>query len=375
VKVESEMTPRIAYVITPHGFGHAGRATAVMQALQRRCPGVALDVITRVPEAFFAHSLELPFAYHELLTDVGMIQQTPIREDPAATVAALDRFFPLDSGLVEGVAAGLRARGTDLVICDIAPLGIAAAAAAGVPSLLVENFTWDWIYTGYVDGAPGMGRHSAYLRELFDSADHRLQTEPISVPREGIPAVPPVSRILRDPGSIRAALGIPAGPRMVVLSMGGHDAHYPWLDELAAFDDVVFVVPGGADELRWQGNCLLLPTHRGVYHPDLTAAADALVGKVGYSTVAEVYNAGVPFGCVARPWFRESGVLAAFARERMPGIAIEMEEFEGGDWLPRLPRLLEAPRVERTGPAGADLAARFVLEELLGWEGEMRGEE
>ena len=275
----------------------------------------------------------------------------------------------VDGGLVEGVAEGLRARGTDLVICDIAPLGIAAAGAAGIPSLLVENFTWDWIYAGYVGDTPGMGRHSAYLRGLFDSADHRLQTEPISVPRAGIPAVPPVSRTLRDPGSIRASLGIPAGPRMVVLSMGGHDAHYPWLGELTAFEDVVFVVPGGADELRWQGNCLLLPTHSGVYHPDLTAAADALVGKVGYSTVAEVYNAGVPFGCVARPWFREAGVLAAFARERMPGIAIDMEEFEGGDWLPCLPRLLEAPRVERAGPAGADLAARFVLEELLGWGG------
>jgi len=57
----------------------------------------------------------------------------------------------------------------------------------------------------------------------------------------------------------------------------------------------------------------------------------------------------------------------------MPGIAIEMEEFEGGDWLPRLPRLLEAPRVERTGPNGADLAARHVLVELLGRAEEEEG--
>ncbi len=360
------MTPRIAYVITPHGFGHAGRAIAVMQALQGLCPAVELEVITRVPEVFFAHSLDLPFDYLDVRTDVGMVQITPIREDPVATVAELDRFLPPDGEILDRLAKHLARRGTDLVICDIAPVGIAVARRAGIPSLLIENFTWDWIYEGYLDQAPGFARHVAFLRDLFDAADHRLQTEPISMPREGVPAVPPVSRVHRDPGSIRGALGIPDDRRMVVLSMGGHDAHYPWLGELARFDEVVFVVPGGARELRWEGNSLLLPVHSGVYHPDLIAASDALVGKVGYSTVAEVYDAGVPFGCVARPRFREATVLAAFAEHRMPGIAIGMEEFEQGDWIPRLPRLLAAPRVERTGPRGAELAARHVLGQVLG---------
>ena len=366
------MPPRIAYVVTPHGFGHAARAAAVMQALQRRRPDVEIEVVTRVPQTFFRQSLERPFGYLELRTDVGMIQRTPIREDPDATVAELDRFYPLDEDLVDGMAGDLDEWGADLVICDIAPLGIAAARRAGVPSLLIENFTWDWIYEGYLDRAPGFARHIEPLQELFDAADHRLQTEPISVPRDGVPAVPPVSRVTREPRMIRGALGIPDGQRMVILSMGGHDAEYPWLDQLARFEDVAFVVPGGAETRRWQNNALLLPTHGGIYHPDLTAAADALVGKVGYSTVAEVYDAGVPFGCVARPWFRESRVLAAFAQHRMTGIQIDMEEFEGGDWLPRLPRLLDAPRVERTGPRGSDLAARYVLVELLGLEEEDR---
>ena len=363
------MRPRLTYVVTPHGFGHAARAAAVMQALQRRCPRLGLQVVTAVPEAFFRHSLERPFVYRELRTDVGMIQRTPIREDPAATVAELGRFYPLAEERVADLADDLVRWEADLVLCDIAPLGIAAAARAGVPSLLVENFTWDWIYEGYLDEEPGFGRFLEPLRELFDAADHRLQTEPISMPRDGVPAVPPVSRARRDPGAVRGALGIPDDRRLVILSMGGHDAEFPWLDELARFDDVAFVVPGGAGPRRWRDNVLLLPTHGGVYHPDLTAAADALVGKMGYSTVAEVYDAGTPFGCVARPYFRESRVLAAFAQHRMPGIQIDMVEFEQGDWLDRLPKLLDCPRVERPGPKGAELAARFVLE-LLGLPGE-----
>ena len=358
--------PRIAYYVTPHGFGHAARAAAVMQALLRRgADRVALDVVTRVPRAFFEHSLEGPFRYRDVRTDIGMVQATPIREDPAATVAALDRFFPPSDERLERLAGELRDRGTALVVCDIAPLGIAVAARAGVPSLLVENFTWDWIYEGYLEQEPGFARHVDWLRSTFDAADHRVQTEPISVPRRGVQAVPPVSRALRSPGGIRAQLGIPDDARMVVLSMGGHDADHPWLDELRRFDDAVFVVPGGAPELRWQHNVLLLPTHSGIYHPDLTAAADALVGKVGYSTVAEVYAAGVPFGCVARPWFREAHVLAAFAQHRMPGIAIDQTEFENGDWLPRLAELLQCPRVGPGRPCGAGAVADLILDDLL----------
>ena len=39
-----------------------------------------------------------------------------------------------------------------LVIADAPPLGCAAAAAAGIPSVVVSNFTWDWIYQAYRRG-------------------------------------------------------------------------------------------------------------------------------------------------------------------------------------------------------------------------------
>ena len=70
--------------------------------------------------------------------------------------------------------------------------------------------------------------------------------------------------------------------------------------------DVTFVIPGGADDYLWQENLVLLPHHSRFYHPDLVAAADAVVGKVGYSTVAETFHAGAPLGYVPRTRFRES---------------------------------------------------------------------
>ena len=48
---------RIAYFVTPHGFGHAARAAAVMVALQEIDPAIQFDIFTQVPRWFFQDSL------------------------------------------------------------------------------------------------------------------------------------------------------------------------------------------------------------------------------------------------------------------------------------------------------------------------------
>ncbi|MBN1220197.1 MAG: hypothetical protein JXM69_14815 [Anaerolineae bacterium] len=88
------------------------------------------------------------------------------------------------------------------------------------------------------------------------------------------------------------------------------------------------------------------------------------MGKLGYSTVAEVYHAGVPYGYVARPRFRESPVLADFIQRQMKGLQITKSQFQSGHWLSRLPDLLALPRLTRDGPNGADQVAGFISQLL-----------
>ena len=52
---------------------------------------------------------------------------------------------------------------------------------------------------------------------------------------------------------------------------------------------------------------------------------------LGYSTVAETYHAGLPFGYVLRSHFRESAVLQRFIESEMPGA--EVPEAEGVNLL------------------------------------------
>ncbi|MCP5046377.1 MAG: hypothetical protein GY940_04340, partial [bacterium] len=96
------------------------------------------------------------------------------------------------------------------------------------------------------------------------------------------------------------------------------------------------------------------------FHPDLIAASDTVIGKPGYSTVAEVFQSGVPFGYVTRENFRESQVMDSFIKDQMSGFPVPESRFHSGAWLKLLPELLSGQRIERGSLNGADQAANFI---------------
>jgi len=358
----------LSFFITPHGFGHAARACAVMAALLQRRPALHFEIYTQTPRWFFDDSLAGPFTCHSLLADVGLAQVSPLVEDLPETIRRLDEFAPFPPARVAGLAAQLRSQRCALVLCDISPLGIAAARAASLPSVLIENFTWDWIYEGYAAEAPALRPHIDYLREIFASADYHIQAAPVCAPHPAAYVVSPISRQPRAPRErIREHLGLPPEATAVLVSMGGIQSRYHFLDRLAEQGDIFFVVPGGSEADERRGNAVLLPHHTPFFYPDLLNACDAVVGKVGYSTVAEAYHAGLPYGCVTRARFRESEVLTQFVRDQMRGLEIRPEQFESGDWLARLPDLLALPRLERQEPNGAEQAAELIADLLAGY--------
>jgi hypothetical protein len=69
---------------------------------------------------------------------------------------------------------------------------------------------------------------------------------------------------------------------------------------------VVYGLAGASETIPREGPWLFLPHHSSAYYPDLQAASDAVTSKLGYSTLAEAYHAGVPFGFLPRVRFPES---------------------------------------------------------------------
>lgn len=352
---------KIACFISPHGFGHAARASAVIEAVGTRLAPCHFEIFTTVPSWFFADSLSVPFSWHPVTTDIGLVQKNAFIEDIERTLVRLNTFLPFDPVLVADLAEQICRKQCHLILCDIAPLGIAVGRKCGIPSVLIENFTWDRIYAGYPSVAAMMTHHITYLRRIFDTADHRIQTEPVCFRDAADLTVGPVSRRFRTTGpEIRRKLEIPDTQKIVLITTGGIPERYGFLDQLKKFAGVTFILPGGSPSTEWHDNLVLLPRRSAFFHPDLVNASNAVVGKVGYSTIAEVYAAGVPFGHAARYPYPESPGLVDFISRQMRGVALSESDLGSGRWLAMLPKLLELPRQPRADSNGSEQIAAYI---------------
>ena len=366
---------RLTYVVSSHGFGHAARACAVIEALLEQVEALHVTVVGDVPPWFLHDSLgpRLPHRHMPLPTDVGLAQRTALDEDLSTTVDRLAEWIAIDGAapprlrddtlepLVEAVA------GCDLVVADISPFGLAAARQAGVPSVLVENFTWDWIYRGYGDLEPRLTDLAQPLAEVFAGVDHHLQTEPFCQAAPGAVAVPPVARRpRRDRAEIRRQLEIPDDAPMALVTMGGIEWDYDHLEDRLSDPSLPWlVIPGSCTAPRRHGRCWRLPHRSEHYHPDLVHAADAVVGKLGYSTLAEVWSAGIPYGFVPRAHFPESPPLADWVQRHLPHKEIPPQRFESGDWLDDVRELVALGPIDPPAVTGAQVAASH----LASWLG------
>jgi UDP:flavonoid glycosyltransferase YjiC (YdhE family) len=229
--------------------------------------------------------------------------------------------------------------------------------------VLVENFTWGWIYRGCAAREPRLLPYARLLDGLVRRADLRIQAQPVCQPAAGASPVGPISRRPRAArAATRAALGIVARSPVVMVTMGGIPHGGFAVRPLLGLPAVTFVLVGAARRRRRLGNVLLLPRRSGFFHPDLVAAADAVVGKIGYSTLAETCRSRVPYGFVPRPGFRESAALARWLRDRGRGLRIAPAEFAAGTWVRRVPELLALGRLAEAFPDGARAAARLIRE-------------
>src|SRR5580704_6206460 len=136
----------ILYYISGHGFGHASRAIELIRELRVQRSDARIVVRTSVPRWLFAPIAGGDVQVQALETDTGVVQTDSLHLDEEQTARNAGRFFEDFDRRAAIEAELIRGIGADLVAGDIPPLAFAAARRAGVPSVAIGNFTWDWIY-------------------------------------------------------------------------------------------------------------------------------------------------------------------------------------------------------------------------------------
>ena len=357
---------RIAYFISPHGFGHAARSAAIMNALRIRVPDLQLSIFGLTPDWFFKDSFLSDYSFHPCQTDIGLIQKSPMEHDLPATLSALHAYLEKIPKETKELAKVLNEEKTALVICDISPLGIMAAKEAAIPCILFENFTWDWIYQPYEAAYPEFCSINKTLKEIFSTADFHLQTEPLcDFHPEYDLLVPPVSREKRtDSATIRQRLEIPVGHKIGLISMGGIPENFDFALNHQIPKGISLVIPGTFDHQERHGAMTLLPHHSNFYHPDLMGAADFVIGKTGYSTIAENCMSGIPFGYLLRENFRESEVLGKYLEGFENTLLVKNEAFETFALNETIEKIVQMKRRPPQTVNGSQIAADFILQKL-----------
>jgi hypothetical protein len=346
----------IACFVSAHGFGHGTRTTAVLEYLRDLLPSLELTIISAVPRRLFADTLS-DVVHHPLDVDVGLIQHTALVVDYPATINKLDTFLPYSRSISAHLIS--LCRGCSLILCDISPWGVLVAEELGIPSVLLENFTWDIIYGPAEKQFPKLAQHGAYLRMVSERASYRIQTEPICNPCHSDLTCGPIFRRQRtDRATIREKLGH-GFSKIVVITLGGFTQSIPSLP-YHQHPDLLFVFPGQKTTEKFGNNLLLLGKEGGPYHPDLLAAADLVVCKSGYSTLAECCQAGVRPITIGREDFPESVVLQGYAREHLDGVAISPSAFLAGEWLELAAKMTTVTPPPPFRVNGAEKVAEFL---------------
>jgi len=357
--------PRVAAFVTPHGYGHAARLSAVLAELASRLPSLELQVWTTVDRSFLEEALPPGFELVAAPVDVGVVQRSPFDEDPGATLGALAAWDEATADAAPAWLDRLQRFRPDVVVCDIAPLGLELAARAGLPGILLESFTWQWIYAPYLPEVAGLERFRERFAAATASAAARVRAEPLCEAELEIAGETRVAPVVRPatatPAEVRRRLGLAPGDRLVAVTLGGIPFHLAGAADWDLGEGVVIAAVGAAESPRREGRVLLLPHRLPWPHRDLVAAADLVVGKLGYSTLAEAWAAGAAYLYVPRPGFRESGVLERWVGERLPASPVAPGAIASGAWTTPARELLAAPRPAPGGATGAAEAATALL--------------
>ncbi len=392
------MTRSVVAYVTGHGYGHLMRSLAV---LERLGPSVAVHLRTSgralararasrgfgtappgrsgvggaEPSQGCADDLSWLASVSETDVGPGVAQRGPLEVDLPATRAALEAHLARWPRLVEEEADALRALGADLVFADVPPIAFAAAARAGVPSVAMSNFTWSWIYAGYAHHDPWFGRAARALAEAESQATLLLALamggglDPF---KRRVEVAPVAFRPTRGRDEIRAALCAPsasaafggaapldaADPRPIVLaSFGGFGGDL----DLAAVAGGAFRLLVVSARAAPSKDVRAVEPGPSLPHQDLVLAADCVVGKPGYGTVAECLAGPTPMVHVPRGEFRENPALVEAIQRWLPSAPLSHEDFERGRWAEAIARAMASrpPARAPTGDGAAEAAAHL----------------
>jgi len=352
----------------------------VINAILAKRPETRVGVRTSAPRWLFDLTVKGKVTYGTLECDTGVVQVDALTLDEADSIRRASAFH---SDLVTRAASEtrvLRELGAGIIVGDIPPLAFAVGAAAGIPSIALGNFSWDWVYADYprVRLAPSL---LPAIRTAYTKASMALRL-PMSGGFENFSNVKDIPFIARHAGKTREEvckiLKLPAEKPIVLVSFGGYGL--PGLDTepLGKFKKYTVVqvenVPltrarKGEAAAERKGSYITVNEEAmydaGVRYEDLVGAAAAVVTKPGYGIIADSIANDTAILYTSRGHFPEYDVLVEEMPKYLRSAFINHDDLFAGKWESLLDKLLAQSKPKKKPETnGADVAADILLKAL-----------
>lgn len=356
-----------AYYVTGHGFGHATRVVEVVRHLI--LAGHDVHVVTGAPDFVFTTEVQSPRLFlRKLVLDCGAVQADALTVDRLASLEKYNEtaVAPRASILATEVE-WLNSIKADLVVSDVVAVACRAAADAGIRSVCVTNFSWDFIYAEYVMAAGY--HHRSIVWQIAEDYSHcefliRLPGYcPMPAFRDVIDVPLVVRRLHKTRKEVRSEMGISEDVKLVILNFGGQPAGWKLKEEYLP-PGWLCLVCGASSEQELPPNFIKLA--KDTYTPDVMAASDCMLGKIGYGTVSEALAYKLPFVFVRRDYFNEEPFLRNMLEYYQGGVEMIRRDLLTGHWRPYIERATSLKPSYDGGVNGGQVAARILQDTANG---------
>jgi len=358
----------LAFYISGHGYGHASRQIEIINACARRMPHARIFIRSSASRRLFDRTVNAPFDLDDRPCDTGVVQIDSLRLDEAATIRQAAEFHQTFDARARAEADFLKSRGVRVVISDAPALGCAAAAVAGMPSVVISNFTWDWIYEEYAEQLASAPDLVPTIQRAYRQADAAWR-----LPMHGgfetfsrIEDVPFVARhATHSREDTRKALGLPLDRRLALASFSVYGADGIDLARLDSTREWDVVVTGNGDAPPPAAGTRFIHEPSlyaaGLRYEDLVAACEVVVTKPGYGILSECIANGTAIVYTSRGRFVEYDVLVREMPRYLRCAYLDQTSLFAGRWRAALDAAVNArPPAETPTTNGADVIAEMI---------------
>ena len=356
-------TCNLCFYLSDHGFGHIARNLSIIAEAARRTSGLLYLVCGARHLAFARENLREMLSpdqldrirYREEHTDIGLMLQpgTLLVDVPALTRACQTYLNQLPQRAAQE-ADWLRQHQISVALCDMPLWSISACEQAGVPLLYLGNFTWTELYREFLPDAIWKAYAAQYAKirhgmlyalhnpEMLEFLPNAELTETSLVARPFHPEQIEAIRSRHSCPIVFVALGMSAQFTQPI-SVEGVNAHFYTTEGVPLTGNNVTTVP-----------------YTTLNTQDYVAAADYVITKAGWGTVAECLLSRKPMALFARDSVLEDRTTISLLEQQGLALKITYEQ------LADMPQLLERlARVRKPEPSAFTNAAAEIASRLL----------